>query len=178
MFTDPKGGELEISSVIAAKDEGDRGGRTVLRRTKVAVSEGMSLVFSNKLCYHRVCRLHGNGSRKIIAFFLMDYYDRRENNVDARYVTVNWKYHAKVFVERGLREIANEHPNAGIGNEWFIELVQQYVVGDRQFIAEAVGRFRHCHGAQLQTLTTTEAQVTRTGYSKFDRRKLRAGMCD
>ena len=170
MFTDPKGGELEISSVIAAKDEGDRGGRTVLRRTKVAVSEGMSLVFSNKLCYHRVCRLHGSGSRKIIAFFLMDDYDQRKNKVDARYVTINWKYHAKLFVERGLKEIASEHPNAGIGNEWFIELVQQYVVGERQFIKEAVERFRHCHGTQLQTITTTESQVTNRGHWKAERR--------
>merc|ERR1712083_289735 len=46
-----QGGELELSSFIK-----NGAGRKDLRKDKIKVSEGTSLVFSNDYCYHRLCK--------------------------------------------------------------------------------------------------------------------------
>merc|ERR1712217_294144 len=101
-----------------------------LTHSEVKLSEGTSLVFSNDYCYHRVRRLYGNGSRKIIAFFLLR--DSSVHPFDARNVAVNAKHHATYFVVQTLREMDQ------YGHSWLIELIQQYVVGDREYIAKAM----------------------------------------
>jgi len=111
-----KGGELELSSVVEVGQQGSYGPYgpvhefpgpqmyghrqsqqfTELTHSEVKLFEGTSLVFSNDYCYHRVRKLYGNGSRKIIAFFLLR--DSSVHPFDARNVTVNVKHHGTYFV--------------------------------------------------------------------------------
>merc|ERR1712217_914886 len=146
-----KGGELELSSVVANGSKGPDRQYTKLRHSEVKVSEGTSLVFSNDYCYHRVRKLYGNGSRKIIAFFLL-----RDSSVypfDARNVAVNVKHHAMYFVEQSLREM-NQY-----GHLWLIRMIQQYVVGDKGYISMALDAYRESKRAQDYDISTQESQM-------------------
>ena len=155
-----EGGELELSSVIKVEQlEHHSADRqfTEMKRLKVELSEGTSLVFSNDYCYHRVCKLHGNGSRKMIAFFLLR--GSAVHPFDARDVAVNLKHHATHFVEQSLRAIDDE--NMWRGNAWLIRLVQQYVVGDRAHIAKALDIYRDCRQAQSYEIRTHRRDLER-----------------
>merc|ERR1719244_1782232 len=172
-----------------------------LKQIRVPVSEGLSLVFSNDLCYHRVCKLHGNGSRKLIAFFLLrdgleSVLDRDRNVMNQRYpmpmmpmmpnfngmmnqdlsslysyrmargvisarnVVVNLKYHSKHFVESNLRQILSADEYGARGNEWLIELVSCFVVGDRKYVERAMDINRRCRLVQAQQAQTDQAELT------------------
>merc|ERR1712217_47551 len=110
-----------------------------LTHSEVKLFEGTSLVFSNDYCYHRVRKLYGNGSRKIIAFFLLR--DSSVHPFDARNVAVNVKHHATYFVVQTLREM-NQH-----GHSWLIQLVKHYVVGDNKYITNALDAYRESRRA-------------------------------
>eukprot|EP00484_Ammonia_sp_Unknown_P003458 CAMPEP_0197077110 /NCGR_PEP_ID=MMETSP1384-20130603/212451_1 /TAXON_ID=29189 /ORGANISM="Ammonia sp." /LENGTH=552 /DNA_ID=CAMNT_0042515969 /DNA_START=194 /DNA_END=1853 /DNA_ORIENTATION=- len=183
---DIKGGELELSSVIQAEDtherdgvtvlretsvavkEGSsvvfkrRSGVTVLRETSVAVNEGSSVVFNNKLCYHRVSKLYGNGSRKIIAFFLLSP-SRWYSAIDARFVVVNWKYHAEHLLFQWLKEEGLMN-----GYEWILDILCEYVVGDRKYIEDATEFYNECRRAYSGELTFDASSITSRGRSKRD----------
>jgi len=148
-----KGGELEISSLIGGKRGGSR-----LQKCSVRISEGLSLVFSNDLCYHKVCKLHGNGSRKMIAFFLLR--DGANHSLSAQDVVVNWEYHSKHFVESNLRQILSADEYGAQGNEWMIQLIQKYVVGDRKYVERAMDINRRCRLVQAQQAQTDQAELT------------------
>ena len=152
-----KGGQLELSSVIRVEDDIEWEGRTALKRTKIPLSEGSSLVFSNSLCYHRVCPLFGTGSRKIMAFFLLR--NGAPHSIDSRSVIVNLKHHTRYFVMQSLRKFQDND-----SGEWLIGLIQQYVVGSQEYIAEATNRFRHCRKAQGYTIKTSASQMVSGGH--------------
>ena len=110
------------------------------------VSEGTSLVFSNYHCSHQVQKLYGTGARKIISFFLLG--NQAAPLLDARSVVVNWSEKARGFVESMLRDIEEMNPLAASGgNEWMVHLVQQYVVGDHEYVERAADLHRECRMA-------------------------------
>ena len=94
------------------------------------------------ICFVTVRKLHGTGSRKIIAFFLMRH--NAVHCIDASNVVVNWKHHGREFVERSLKEIEDIGLESISGNEWLIPLILEYMVGDRQYIARAADFYRQC----------------------------------
>ena len=56
---------------------------------------------------------------------------------------MNWKAHSKHFVESSLRNLQNI--NALVrGNEWLVLLVQEYVVGNTEYIKNAADMYRRC----------------------------------
>ena len=100
-------------------------------------------MFSNDFCHHRVSKLYGNGSRKIIAFFLLR--DSADHPLDARNLTVNLKYHAIAFVEQSLREIDEDGMR---GNGWLVRMIIHFVVGDRKYIEKAMDIYCECRKAR------------------------------
>ena len=58
-------------------------------------------------------------------------------------ITVNWKAHSKQFVESSLRKLQNTNALAR-GNEWLVLLVQEYVVGNEEYIQKASDMYRRC----------------------------------
>ena len=154
-----KGGELELSSVIEVEDTGRLEGQTTICDYTIPVQEGMSLVFSNVFAYHRVRELYGNGSRKIIAFFLLR--NDALHPLDARRVVVNWKHHARVFVQQALREFV---PNDSVVNhKWLVDLVQDYVVGDESFVKKAIDKYRDCRNAQGHKVSAPSTGIVSRG---------------
>merc|ERR1712130_624262 len=159
-----KGGELQLSSLIETTRNGSE-----LRHFQVPVTEGRSVVFSNDLCYHRVQKIHGNGNRKIIAFFLMRMESGllAEHTMDAGNIFINLQYHGMHFVDCILREMKKD------GNEWLISLILEYVVGDREYIARARDKHRHCtmvHAGQLRTASNN------MGFKSFNIAKVGLGL--
>ena len=54
-------------------------------------------------------------------------------------VIVNWVFHSRHFVESSLREIVdNSH-----GNQWLVHLIQDYVVGGKDYIEKASDFYRN-----------------------------------
>jgi len=196
-----KGGELELSSIVDSQSSYAmmqgipppmyNREELSLKKIRVPVSEGMSLVFSNDLCYHRVCKLHGNGSRKMFAFFLLrdgvepaplqnqrfpspmgytnapmvgmyggDSSTLSQPTMTAQTVVVNWKHHSRHFVESHLRDILGAKEYGARGNEWLIRLVQEYVVGNRQYIEKAMDINRHCRFVQGKQLQVEQHELT------------------
>eukprot|EP01083_Nonionella_stella_P318819 1167306_1 len=155
------GGELEVSSVIDVEEDETYSGVTELKETNIEVKEGTSLVFSNDLCYHRVCKLYGTGSRKILAFFLIA---PVQITIDARFVVVNWQYHAKCMLLKWLREF-NE------GYDWVLDIVCEYVVGDKKYVQKAREMYKKCRTAYHHEITYHKVQITSTGTRKYERRR-------
>ena len=61
---------------------------------------------------------------------------------------VNWSEKARVFVESTLRDMEDMNPLvASGGNEWMVHLVQQYVVGDHEYVERAADLHRECRMA-------------------------------
>ena len=56
---------------------------------------------------------------------------------------MNWKAHSKHFVESSLRNLQNTNALAR-GNEWLVLLVQEYVVGNTEYIKNASDMYRRC----------------------------------
>ena len=56
---------------------------------------------------------------------------------------MNWKAHSKHFVESSLRNLQNTNALAR-GNEWVVRLVQEYVVGNKEYIKSAADMYRRC----------------------------------
>ena len=58
-------------------------------------------------------------------------------------IVVNWKAHSKHFVESWLRNLQNFNVLAR-GNEWLVNLVQDYVVGNQEYIKRAADMYGKC----------------------------------
>ena len=56
---------------------------------------------------------------------------------------MNWKAHSKHFVESSLRNLQNTNVFAR-GNEWLAHLVQDYVVGNQEYIKRASDMYGKC----------------------------------
>eukprot|EP00485_Elphidium_margaritaceum_P013319 CAMPEP_0202729184 /NCGR_PEP_ID=MMETSP1385-20130828/186003_1 /ASSEMBLY_ACC=CAM_ASM_000861 /TAXON_ID=933848 /ORGANISM="Elphidium margaritaceum" /LENGTH=649 /DNA_ID=CAMNT_0049395441 /DNA_START=45 /DNA_END=1995 /DNA_ORIENTATION=+ len=159
-----RGGQLQLSSVIQVQDTEQRQGATTLERTEIAVQEGTSLVFCNDKCYHRVSELYGSGSRKIIAFFLLRPNGRSFSGpIDAGLVVVNWKFHGKQLLLKWLRDDRLVH--AFDGYEWMIQIVSEFLVGDRRYIEDATELFNECRRGYAEDLTFDESDITSNGHA-------------
>merc|ERR1719474_1931326 len=80
--------------------------------------------------------------------------------ISARNVVVNLKYHSKHFVESNLRQILSADEYGARGNEWLIELVSCFVVGDRKYVERAMDINRRCRLVQAQQAQTDQAELT------------------
>eukprot|EP01083_Nonionella_stella_P297837 1011198_1 len=156
------GGELEVSSVINVEASESYYGVTELQSTRIAVKEGTSLVFSNELCYHRVCTLYGTGSRKILAFFLIAPGLTVNIPIDARFVVVNWEHHAKFILLKWLEEWDE-------GYDWILDIVCAYVVGDKAYVEKAIEMYNKCRRAYHHEITYHKMEITSTGRRRYVR---------
>jgi len=169
-----KGGELELSAVVQANVTQYRHGITVLRETSVSVKEGMSLVFNNKLCYHRVSKLYGNGSRKIIAFFLITPNHLRSTPMlDALSIVVNWKYHTQYLVFEWLKEEGLLN-----GYEWMLDILYEFVVGDKRYVEEAVELYVKCRKSYGYEISYNESEITSRGQARQQPQVRRRRACN
>eukprot|EP01083_Nonionella_stella_P199082 730308_1 len=168
------GGELQLSSVVDVKEDNswfnNYVGATALQDIKIKPKEQMSVVFSNDLCYHRVLQLYGNGSRKMLAFFLLRPNIGVNVSIDARFVVVNWQYHAKKLVLKwmSLDMLKNS------GCEWLLLAIYEFIVGNKKYIEEATELYNQCRRAFVEDISQTEQQITSTGHLKinpFNRRR-------
>ena len=147
---DINGGQLELSSFIRLRNTAK------LKDTKVNVKEKMSIVFSNDLCYHKVSSLFGNGSRKIICFFLLRPNESSLNiSIDARFVVTNWKFHTEYLLLKWLKKEALLIN----GYQFMLNVIIEFVIGDRKYIQKATNLYTKCRRSYKQKLAKYRGKI-------------------